>query len=1046
MYRVKFLFSCICMCICLCSFSERYFVKKGGHDSNRGTSWSSPLESIFAGVYLAQEGDEVWISEGLYKEGYTIDIKEGIYVYGGFIGEEESIDERNQVAQTIIDGENSYGCVYNGGYLEGFTIQNGYNSRGGGVYNEGIIENCTITNNIAEYWGGGIDQKENASTINCKIYGNLAGSGGGGVFCVGNVLNSQIHSNSSNSGGGVYNTYYGEVKNCLIFNNEGNSSCGGVYNQGKIEASTISKNRAEKGAGICNFRRYDFEDITEIVNCIVWGNEGEDIVLDGEGLQYPQNSCFKEADGSNGTLNSAPLFANMEGESFLWDFHLNSNSPCVDTGFVLQDSSKDLDGIPRPYGWGYDMGCYEYSNQLIAVISIEDIPIFCGEQVIFHDKSLGNPIKWEWDFNADGIVDSTLQNPVFQFNEPGKHIVSLSISNGLTASTKAISVTVFQMQRVFVSKTGNDSFSGDSWNEPFLTISKAISVVDIGDEIWVAEGIYQESDTLTIPEMVTVYGGFRGEENDLSNRNQGIYYSCIDGQGQHRVVFNIGSFDGFVIQNGSNTEEGSGVYNLGEFRNSTITNCYAWQIGGGVYNFGGLVENCKIYNCESNTGGGIYNKNGVIESTSIFSNICSNIGAGAFNNGLLKNSEIYNNQGNSSSIRGGGIYNSSGGCVKNSNIYDNNIYGNGAGIYNEGLVEDCNIFSNYARYSSGGGLFNEGNVNRCSIRENKASDSGGGVYNSGSIEWSNVFLNEANSGAGINNSYKGVVNNCLIFENIAQVKGGGVSTYKGIISGCTILKNKAVTEGGGISSTNSTILNSQIYLNEALRGGGIYNSYFGIVDSCTLYQNIAETGSGIHNVEKAIVKNSISWDNQGDDILHEGLRVTFSCFKEGNFGDSNIQVDPLFWNTSGDPFNWDLGLQAGSPCIDTGTQTDGFNNDLLGNVRPFGPSSDMGAFEFTNLTPGFIADQTYGKGSLPVQFTDQSYGNIVSWYWDFNNDGITDSIQQSPAFTYPPGTYSVRLLIMDELGNQRSSVKTKYIKVAPEGETSVSAGCWTVFE
>ena len=60
----------------------------------------------------------------------------------------------------------------------------------------------------------------------------------------------------------------------------------------------------------------------------------------------------------------------------------------------------------------------------------------------------------------------------------------------------------------------------------------------------------------------------------------------------------------------------------------------------------------------------------------------------------------------------------------------------------------------------------------------------------------------------------------------------------------------------------------------------------------------------------------------------------------------------------------------------------------------------------------FTASPTKGKAPLTVQFTDQSYGNIDKWEWDFQNDGTWDSTLQNPIFTYTKkGKYSVKLRV-----------------------------------
>jgi PKD repeat protein len=64
----------------------------------------------------------------------------------------------------------------------------------------------------------------------------------------------------------------------------------------------------------------------------------------------------------------------------------------------------------------------------------------------------------------------------------------------------------------------------------------------------------------------------------------------------------------------------------------------------------------------------------------------------------------------------------------------------------------------------------------------------------------------------------------------------------------------------------------------------------------------------------------------------------------------------------------------------------------------------------------FIADNTEGCGSLTVNFTDASAGNITSWLWNFG-DGNTSTLQ-NPIHTYNlPGIYTVSLTATDENGS-----------------------------
>lgn len=78
----------------------------------------------------------------------------------------------------------------------------------------------------------------------------------------------------------------------------------------------------------------------------------------------------------------------------------------------------------------------------------------------------------------------------------------------------------------------------------------------------------------------------------------------------------------------------------------------------------------------------------------------------------------------------------------------------------------------------------------------------------------------------------------------------------------------------------------------------------------------------------------------------------------------------------------------------------------------------------------FIADTTHGEGVTTVQFTDLSEGDITGWAWDFNGDGIIDSDEPNPAYTYRrDGIYSITLTVFALYGYEDTLIRKDYIEI-----------------
>ena len=81
------------------------------------------------------------------------------------------------------------------------------------------------------------------------------------------------------------------------------------------------------------------------------------------------------------------------------------------------------------------------------------------------------------------------------------------------------------------------------------------------------------------------------------------------------------------------------------------------------------------------------------------------------------------------------------------------------------------------------------------------------------------------------------------------------------------------------------------------------------------------------------------------------------------------------------------------------------------------------------LVADFTATPINGSIPLEVNFTDQSNGDVISWEWDFENDGTVDSYDQNPTHIYDEtGIYTVSLTVSDGTDTD-IEIKNDYINV-----------------
>ena len=365
-----------------------------------GTTWATAFSKLTDGLTTAGAITgtpvEVWVAKGTYKPTNTttrtiyFNIPSGVKVYGGFVGTETAITQRDfKTNVTMLSGDigtvklasdNSYHVVVLNGstiatVLDGFTISDGYaNFDPQRVF---LAPNTIVTSTVTIETGGGIVVQNGASpTIaNCMVINNAAVAGGGifaGDASIPTIIACKFMGNQAGFGSGLYfqDGSNGKVNNSLI---AGNRGVGGIYNN---NASPILTNCTFSGNGGYNGGIFNSNSQPVIKNSVLWGNS----TPFNDTQSVISYSIVQGGYVGTGNLNYDPQFVSQTPEglspNITGDYHLKTNSLAIDRGYdgTISLTDKDLDGNLRRYTAGrVDMGAYEFQGTALAnlVISVQ---------------------------------------------------------------------------------------------------------------------------------------------------------------------------------------------------------------------------------------------------------------------------------------------------------------------------------------------------------------------------------------------------------------------------------------------------------------------------------------------------------------------------------------------------------------------------------------------------------------------------------------------------------------------------------------------------
>lgn len=228
-----------------------YFVNANG--TGNGSSWKLASSDLHYILSIAEYGDQIWVAEGTYVPTKSKDrhasfhIKDGVQLYGGFLGYEKEITQRNwQNHQSILSGEIGQAGQHDNSYSV-VTTRN--------VSSETVIDGFMITS------GNANDDSGEGSTSRCGAGWYNDGSNGGNSSPL--IINCTFVQNAAREGGAFYSNGSRGISrpvfvNCDFLDNRADLDGGALYNDSRngggalpvLEECLFENNLASYGAGI----------------------------------------------------------------------------------------------------------------------------------------------------------------------------------------------------------------------------------------------------------------------------------------------------------------------------------------------------------------------------------------------------------------------------------------------------------------------------------------------------------------------------------------------------------------------------------------------------------------------------------------------------------------------------------------------------------------------------------------------------------------------------------------------------------------------------
>ncbi len=505
------------------------YVKQDGQGD--GSSWEQAAGDLWEAIQIVnlyETPPTIWVAEGLYQSSHPTDktyfngnqgyyvtdyyafpVKKNLRIFGGFEGVEPADYDLN-----LRDFE------HHASVLEGHhTMRLWYQNAPLAEENAAWIDGFTLIHGSGPSDGAGAYLQANTTLANCRVEHNI----GVGVFAENaTIRNCVVENNTGQNGGGVYAINCSLVQ-CLIANNEASELGGGVYldNSDLLQCDVVRNS----GGGV-----YVHSDngnaVSRLANCIIWGNEGENLSYASTILQantFMIHCAVEDEIGlNNGNIplvsdnmdDFGPHFAcpsaNVGLTSTSGNWHLTEGSPCVDAGANsvawAEIPQNDLSATSvRIQNGQVDMGVFESMfGADCLLMDLREVCIRSDESYDFYGTMLTTPGEYEHRWTVESC-DSLVMLRL--------HVAEV----------------------VYVSELGAGAKDGSSWDNAldgntfqsshYSKLAEAMSSAAPYTQFWLASGTYltcDDSDAskcFALKEGVAVYGGFAGTEASPADRD-----------------------------------------------------------------------------------------------------------------------------------------------------------------------------------------------------------------------------------------------------------------------------------------------------------------------------------------------------------------------------------------------------------------------------------------------------------------------------------------------------------------------------------------------